>query len=206
MNHQSVYGIASPFSPHACHCLFDSSHSSVCMCVCVHVCVCVKWGLTVLLMYISIMANDAEHLFVCLLVIWTPLQPAPPGRLHSPRLGLGERNVFMPVCIRLQWHLCCGELQMVGSGDSEMDHGSNATDSCCFYWNLVGCSSITHVRLFGTPWTAGHQAPLSFPVSQSLLKFMSIESVMPHNHLILCRPLLLWLSVFPSIRVFSNET
>ena len=151
MNHQSVYGIASPFSPHACHCLFDSSHSSVCMCVCmcvcacmcvhacvcvrvcVRMCVCVKWGLTVLLMYISIMANDAEHLFVCLLVVWTPLQPAPPGRLHSPRLGLGERNVFMPVCIRLQWHLCCGELQMVGSGGSEMDHGSNATDSCCSY-------------------------------------------------------------------------
>ena len=61
----------------------------VCMCVCACVCVCVKWGLTVVLIYISIVANDAEHLFICLLVIRTPLQLAPPGRLHSPRLGLG---------------------------------------------------------------------------------------------------------------------
>ena len=57
-----------------------------------------------------------------------------------------------------------------------------------------------------TPWTAAHQASLSFTVSQSLLKPMSIESVMPSNHLILCRPLFLVSSVFPSIRVFSNES
>ena len=59
---------------------------------------------------------------------------------------------------------------------------------------------------FVTPWTEARQAPLSFIISQSLLKFMSIESVMPHNHLILCRPLLLSPSIFPSIRVFSNES
>ena len=57
-----------------------------------------------------------------------------------------------------------------------------------------------------TPWIATHHASLSFPVSQSVLKFMSIESVMPSNHLLLCRPLLLWPSIFPSIRVFSNES
>ena len=57
-----------------------------------------------------------------------------------------------------------------------------------------------------TPWTAAHQASLSFTVSRSLLKLMSIESVMPSNHLILCYPLLLLPSVFPSIRVFSNES
>ena len=57
-----------------------------------------------------------------------------------------------------------------------------------------------------TPWTAAHQASLSITNSQSLLKLMSIKSVMPSNHLILCRPLLLLLSIFPSIRVFSNES
>ena len=56
------------------------------------------------------------------------------------------------------------------------------------------------------PWSAAHQASLCFTISQSLLKLMSIESVMPVNHLILCRPLLLLLSIFPSIRVFSNES
>ena len=55
------------------------------------------------------------------------------------------------------------------------------------------------------PWTAARQASLSFTISQSLLKFMSIESVMPFNHLILCHPLLLLPSICPSIRVFSNE-
>ena len=57
-----------------------------------------------------------------------------------------------------------------------------------------------------TPWTAAHQAPLSFTISQSLLKFLSIESVMLSNHLIPCLPLLLLSSVFPNIRVFSNES
>ena len=57
-----------------------------------------------------------------------------------------------------------------------------------------------------TPWTAALQASLSFTISRSLLKLMSIESVMPANHLILCRALLLLLSIFPSIRVFSNES
>ena len=56
-----------------------------------------------------------------------------------------------------------------------------------------------------TPWTAALQASLSFTISQSLLKLMSIESVTPSNHLILCHPLLLLPSIFPSIRVFSNE-
>ena len=65
--------------------------------------------------------------------------------------------------------------------------------------------SLSRVRLFVTPWTAARQASLSITNSQSLLKLMSIESVMPSNHLILCHPLLLP-SIFPSIRVFSNES
>ena len=62
------------------------------------------------------------------------------------------------------------------------------------------------VWLFATPWTTAHQASLSLTISWSLPKFMSFESMMPSNHLILCRPLLLLLSVFPSIRGFSNES
>ena len=66
--------------------------------------------------------------------------------------------------------------------------------------------SLSCVQLFATPWTAGHQAFLSITNSRSLLKLMSIDSVMPSNHLILCHPLLLLPSIFPSIRVFSNES
>ena len=70
----------------------------------------------------------------------------------------------------------------------------------------VAIQSLDCVWLFVTPWTATRQASLSFVNSQSLLKLMSIESVMPSNHLILCHPLLLLPSIFPSIKVFSNES
>ena len=71
--------------------------------------------------------------------------------------------------------------------------------------NVVVVQSLSRVRLCVTPWTAARQASLSFTTSQSLLKLLSTESVMPSNHLILCRPLLLP-SIFPSIRVFSSES
>ena len=70
-----------------------------------------------------------------------------------------------------------------------------------FFFSSV--QSLSHVRLFVTPWTAAHQASLSITNSQSLLKLVSIGSVMPSNHLILCHSLLLLPSIFPSIRVFS---
>ena len=76
-------------------------------------------------------------------------------------------------------------------------------------WELVLFSSVqplSHVRLFATPWTAAQQASVSITSSQSLLKLMPIESVMPSNYLILCRPLLLLPPIPPSIRVFSNES
>ena len=66
--------------------------------------------------------------------------------------------------------------------------------------------SLSRVRLFVTPWTAARQASLSITNSWSFLKLMSIESVMPSNHLTLCRPLLLLPSIFPSIRVFASES
>ena len=65
---------------------------------------------------------------------------------------------------------------------------------------------LSRVRLFATPWTTAHQTSLSITNSQSLLKLMSIESVMPSNYFIFCRPLLLPPSIFPSIRVFSNQS
>ena len=70
----------------------------------------------------------------------------------------------------------------------------------------VVLQSLRRVRLFATPWTAARQASLSITNSWSLLKLMSIEAVMPSNHLLLCRPLLLLPSIFPSIRVFSNKS
>ena len=74
----------------------------------------------------------------------------------------------------------------------------------CVFQSSV--QSLSRVWLFATPWSAAHQASLSITNSQSLLKLMSIESVMPSNHLILCHPLLLLYSIFPSIRVFSDES
>ena len=74
-----------------------------------------------------------------------------------------------------------------------------------YHISFSSVQSLSRVRLFATPWTAAHQASLSITNSRSLLKLMSIESVMPSNHPVLCRPLLLLPSVFPSIRVFSNE-
>ena len=71
---------------------------------------------------------------------------------------------------------------------------------------LSSVESLSRVRLFMTPWTSAHQASLSITNSQSLPKLMSIESVTPSNHLILCHPLLLLLSIFPSIRILSNES
>ena len=71
---------------------------------------------------------------------------------------------------------------------------------------ISSVQSLSHVQLFVTPWTAARQASLSITNSRSLLKLMSLELVMPCNHLILCRPLLFPPSIFPSIRVFSIES
>ena len=76
-------------------------------------------------------------------------------------------------------------------------------------YNLCAFSSVQSlscVQLFATPWTAAHQSSLSSTISQSLLKLMSIESVMPSSHLVLCHPLLLLPCIFPSIRVFSSQS
>ena len=73
-----------------------------------------------------------------------------------------------------------------------------------FFYFVVVIQLLTHVRVFVTPWAAAHQASLSFTISRSLLKLMCIEIVRPCNHLILCYPILLLSSIFPSIRVYSD--
>ena len=77
---------------------------------------------------------------------------------------------------------------------------------CFSVYQFSSVQSLTHARLFVTQWTAARQASLSITNSQSLLKLMSIALVMPSNHLILCCPILLPPSLFPSIRIFSTET
>ena len=93
------------------------------------------------------------------------------------------------------------------------EKGSNISLNFFFFLSISflgkhfsSVQSLSHVQLFVTPWTAAHQSSLSLTNFQSLLKVISIESVMPFSHLILCSPLLLPPSVFPSIRVLSNES
>ena len=74
-----------------------------------------------------------------------------------------------------------------------------------FSYQFSSVQLLSHVQLFATPWTATHQASLSITSSRSLLELVSIELVMPSNHLILCHPLLFLPSIFPRIRIFSNE-
>ena len=80
------------------------------------------------------------------------------------------------------------------------------TKTQCSQINFVVIQSLSCVGLFATPWTVARQATLSFTISQNLLKFMSLELMMPCKHLILCCPFLLLPSIFPSIRVFSKES
>ena len=89
-------------------------------------------------------------------------------------------------------------------GVSSLDSDEIKTMSLSTLFSSV--QSLSHVQLFVTPWTAAHQASLSITNSQSPPKPTSIELVMPSNHPVLCRPLLLLPSIFPSIRVFSNES
>ena len=111
----------------------------------------------------------------------------------------------------------CSMLEMMGGALPKPPGLRMEKNNFCPYNTLrviTGCGivvvvvvqSLSCFWLFVTPWTTASQAPLSSSISQSLLKFMSIESVMLSNHRILCKPLLLLPSIFPSIRVFSNES
>ena len=114
------------------------------------------------------------------------------------------------------WNLYVGQEATVGTGHGTTDWlqiGKGVYQGCIlspclfnFYTEFSSVQLLSRVRLFATPWIAAHQASLSIANSRSLLKLISIESVMPSKHLILCRPLLLLPSIFPSIRVFSSES
>ena len=95
------------------------------------------------------------------------------------------------------WGLICG---------SAIHQVSSWGRRCLSLLVFSSVQSLRHVQLFATPWSAARQASLSITKSWSLLKLMSIESMMPSSHLILCCPLLLLPSIFPSIRVFSTES
>ena len=115
-------------------------------------------------------------------------------------------NILRAICplVKALWILFH---ELLSSEQREWRSGSVFWPSsfCMLWWYFV-FQSLSSVWFLVTPWTAAHQASLSFTISQSLLRLTSIESVMPSNHLILCCPLLLLPSVFPSIRVFTNES
>ena len=100
------------------------------------------------------------------------------------------------VCSLVLWYMLCNNMIAIEAVFIPLHH--------CKYNIIV--QSLSCVLLFATPWTAAHQDFLSFTISQSLLKLVSVESVMSSNHLILCHPLLFLPSIFPSSRFFSNES
>ena len=117
----------------------------------------------------------------------------PHGKVNSLYLSLWNRFLpFLPV----ETGAACIPINFL------IENGVMATLDFQGSAQFSSVQSLSRVRLFATPWTEAHQASLSITNSQSLFKLMSIESVMPFNHLILCRPLLLLPSIFPSIRVF----
>ena len=119
-----------------------------------------------------------------------PSEPSPwsPAMHRLTQGKQAESHQDTPIwCTRNSWYDVMLAVILIGTGQ---DICYSVTQSC-----LTLCNQ----------WTAAHQASLSFTISRSLLKFMSIELVMPSNHLILCCPLLFLPSIFPSLRVFSNE-
>ena len=100
---------------------------------------------------------------------------------------------------------CRGQGTIFKITHNEKEYEKEYTYKYIYICTFSSVQSLSHVQLFVTPWTSAGQASLSFTIFQSLLKLKSIESVMSSNHLILCCLLFLLLSVFPSIRVFSNE-
>ena len=142
--------------------------------------------------------------------LWDPIDGSPPG---SPVPGILQARTLDWVAISFpnawKWKVKVKSLSRVQLLATPWTAAYQAPSSMGFsmqeYWSGVPLPSPSHVWLFTNSWTAAHQAFLSFTISQSLLKLMSVELVMPSKQLILCGPLLLLPSIFPSIRVFSNE-
>ena len=128
-----------------------------------------------------------------------------PGWLQGTKLLLQKLIKIKPKNYHI-FHIVNDILLYVVTADSKCRRNNIIIMSLFIISQFSSVQSLSHVQLFATPWTAACQASLSIINSQSLLKLISIKLVMPSNHLILCRPLLLPLSIFPSIGVFSNES
>ena len=127
--------------------------------------------------------------------------------IESTQQGLSTRFLrFSGLHWRWEKYLCLGcTLQTEGSGEGTHCPQTSSNTPPSGDTAVIVVQSLSRVRLFATPWTAACQASLSFTISWSLLKLMSIELVMPSNHHILCHSFLLLPSIFPSIRVFSGD-
>ena len=129
---------------------------------------------------------------------------SPPSKPDST--GLGGLYYQHPACCLYPIQSSVGTHACSGARDAIEPKSGRLEGANGHFFSFFSVQSLSRVQLFVTPGTAACQASLSFTNSWSLLKLMSIESVMPSNHLILCCPLLLLPSIFPSIRVFSNES
>ena len=137
-----------------------------------------------------------DHLVMCICTVFSCVVRR--GCLLWPALSLGKT----PLAFALLHFVLPGQTWLL----LQVFLGFLLLQSSPLWWNFSSVQSHSHVWLFVTPWNAPCQASLSITNSWSLLKLMSIESVMPSNHFILCHPLLLLPSILPSIRVFSNES
>ena len=155
-----------------------------------------------------------------LLILSTPKPPLPVCVIHilSMQHSLNEMNQICNFSLYIHsallfllcnWSIPGMSQTMFKANSVQFSHSVLCINVCSIFMTIINLSvqfSLSvRVQLFATPWTAARQASLSITNSQSLLKLMSLKSVMPFNHLILCRPLLLLPSIFASIRVFSNE-
>ena len=138
------------------------------------------------------------------LVMYDSLRPMGCSLPGSSVHGVLQRRILEWVAILYPGDLCDPGIE---TGSPALQADSLPSEPLGKYtYSFSSVQSLSHVPLFATPWTVAHQASLSITNSQSLLKFMSIEQVMPSNHLIHSHPLLLLPSIFPIIRVFSNES
>ena len=130
------------------------------------------------------------------------LLPGQPGWEYTRR-----KSILIKILTLLEYNCVCGSRLKSQKNDHffKLSVSKNVSVTCICFLEFV-VRSLSCVQLFATPWTAARQASLFFTMSQSLLKFMSTEPMTPSNHLILCLPLLLPPSIFPSIRVFSSES
>ena len=145
----------------------------------------VRWHLTVILVCIYLIVKSVEHLFKCLLTICMS---------SLDKLFQRHIHIFCQFLICIYIHILDVELYI-------------CLMFCILtFYQFSSIQSLSCVWLFATPWTAAHQASLPITNSWSLFKSISIELVMPCSHLILCCPLYVLPSIFPNIRVFSNES